>query len=239
MEVLRFGPRFADPALRQAVELAVDRRKLSAVLFEGRALVPRTYLAAPLWAASDVGDVPSVDVARARAVLAAAGYGRGTLGILQKESDRFTVSIEVATGSVARADAARLVAGDLAAIGIAAEVREQPPELAAAAIASGAFDLAIEAQDASDPQRATDRYRGSAGPWFDTLAQAAAAGPDRGDKRLLYVELERTWDDARPALPLFQRLQVDVAPRALAGVDPASDGSPLTWNVRDWRFASP
>ena len=237
MEVLRFGPRFTDPALRQAIELAVDRRKLSAALFAGRALVPRTYLAAPLWAASDVGDVPPVDVARARAVLAAAGYGRGAFGILEKGNDRFTVSILVASGSAARADAARLVAGDLASIGIAAEVRELAPEAAAAAIASGAFDLAIEAQDASDPQRATDRYRGSAGAWFDALAQAAAAGADRSEKRLLYVELERAWDDARPAIPLFQRLQVDVAPRALAGVDPASDGAPLTWNVRDWRFS--
>ncbi len=236
MEVLRFGPRFADPALRQAVELAVDRRKLSVALFQGRVLVPRTYLAAPLWAAADVGDVPAVDVAHARAVLAAAGYGHGTFGILEKGTDRFTVSILVASGSPARVDAARLVAGDLAAIGIAAEVRELAPDAAAAAIASRAFDLAIEPQDASDPQRATDRYRGSAGAWFDTLAQAAAAGPDRSEKRLLYVELERAWDDARPALPLFQRLQVDVAPRALVGVDPASDGAPLTWNVRDWRF---
>jgi len=239
MEVLRFGPRFADPALRQAIELAVDRRKLSLALFQGRALVPRTYLAAPLWAASDVGDVPALDVARARALLVAAGYGRGTFGILEKGDDRFTVSILVASGSAARTDAARLVAGDLAAIGIAAEVHEQAPEAAAATIASGAFDLAIEAQDASDPQRATDRYRGSVGPWFDTLAQAAAASPDRIEKRLVYIELERAWDEARPALPLFQRLQVDVAPRALAGVDPASDGAPLTWNVRDWRFSPP
>ena len=37
-------------------------------------------------------------------------------------------------------------------------------------------------------------------------------------------------------LPLYQQLQVDVAPRALAGVDPAADGAPLTWNVRDWRW---
>ena len=239
MEVLRFGPRFADAVLRQAVELAVDRRKLSLALFEGRAVIPRTYLAAPLWAASDVGDVPAADVARARGLLLAAGYGRGTFGILEHGSDRLTVTILVTSGSVARLDAARLVAGDLAAIGIAAEGREQPPDAAASAIASGAFDLAIAPEDTSDPQRATDRYRGSAGAWFDALARAAAAGPDRTEKRLLYAELERAWDDARPAVPLFQRLLVDVAPRALSGVDPASDGAPLTWNVRDWRFAPP
>ncbi len=91
----------------------------------------------------------------------------------------------------------------------------------------------------SDPQRATDGYRGVAGPWFDTLARAAAAGADRPEKRLVYGELERVWNDARPALPLYQRLLVDVAPRSLTGVEPASNGSPLTWNAREWRFVTP
>ncbi|HEV2249714.1 MAG TPA: ABC transporter substrate-binding protein, partial [Candidatus Limnocylindria bacterium] len=239
VEMLRYGERFADPALRKAIELTVDRRRLSAVLFEGRALVPRTYLVPPGWAASDAGDLPPVDRDAARALLLAAGYTRGTFGILERAGERFTVSILVAAGSVARSEAARLVAGDLAAIGIAADVREEAPEAAAAAIASGAFDLAIDAEDVSDPQRATDRYRGTAGPWFDALLRAAAASPDRTEKRLLYGELERVWDDARPALPLYQQLQVDVAPRSLAGVDPASAGAPLTWNARDWRFAGP
>jgi peptide/nickel transport system substrate-binding protein len=238
IEVLRYGPRFADPVLRQAVELAVDRRKLSANLFEGRALVPRTYLVAPGWAASDAGELPPVDRDRAQALLLAAGFSRGTFGILEHGSDRFTVSILVPAGSVARGDAARLVAGDLATIGIAAEVHEEAPEAAAAALASGAFDLAIVPEDTSDPQRATDRYRGTAGAWFDTLAGAAAVGLDRSEKRLLYAELEQAWDSARPALPLYQQLLVDVAPRALAGVDPASAGAPLTWNAHDWRFTT-
>jgi peptide/nickel transport system substrate-binding protein len=239
VEVLRFGPRFSDPVLRAAVELTVDRRKLSAALFEGRAIVPRTYLVAPGWAASDAGSLPAVDREQARALLQAAGYTHGTFGILERGAERFTVSIQVAAGSVARSDAARLVAGDLAAIGIAADVRVQAAETTAIAVASGAFDLAIGLEDASDPQRATERYRGAAGAWFDTLAGAATAAGDRGEKRLIYAELARTWDDARAALPLYQQLQVDVAPRSLAGVDPTSAGAPLTWNAREWRFTTP
>jgi len=140
--------------------------------------------------------------------LASAGAGAALIGLL-------FVAISINTGRT---------------FGRAAQpVRQQ--------VASGAFDLAIEPEDTSDPQRATDRYRGLAGPWFDALAGAATAGPDRSEKRLLYSELEQAWDAARPALPLYQRLQVDVAPRALAGVDPASAGAPLTWNAREWRFA--
>jgi peptide/nickel transport system substrate-binding protein len=239
IEVLRYGPRFADPVLRAAVELTIDRRKLNDVVFDGRAVVPRSYLVAPAWAAADAGPLPPVDPPRARALLLAAGYTRGPFGILEHGGDRFTISILVPAGSPARSDVARLVAGDLVAIGIAADVREQAPEAAAAALASGAFDLAIAPDDASDPQRATDRYRGASGPWFDALAEAAAVAPDRIEKRLLYAALERAWDDARPALPLYQRLQVDVAPRSLAAIDPASDGAPLTWNARDWRFTTP
>ena len=239
VEVLRYGPRFADPILRQAVELAIDRRKLTASLFEGRALVPRTFLVPPGWAAADVGAIPAVDRQRAIALLAGAGYRHGTFGILEHAGDRFIVTILVPSGSSARGQAASLVAGDLATIGIAADVRVQAPDPARLAVASGAFDLAIQPEDASDPQRAADRYRDAAGAWFDTLAIAAATGADRAEKRLLYGELARAWAEARAALPLYQRLQVDVAPRALAGVEPASDGAPLTWNARDWRFLKP
>ena len=239
VEVLRYGARFADPVLRHAVELAVDRRKLSATLFEGRAIVPRTFLVPPGWAAADVGAIPAVDRRRALALLDGAGYRHGTFGILERGTDRFIVTIQVADGSTARAHAADLVAGDLATIGVAADVRVQPAATVRMVVASGAFDLAIQAEDGSDPQRAADRYRGGTGPWFDTLVVAATATPDRAGKRLLYGELARDWADARTALPLYQRLQVDVAPRSLTGVDPTSDGAPLTWNARDWRFVTP
>jgi len=72
VEVLRYGSRFADPVLRAAIELAVDRRKLDQILFEGRAIVPRSYLVAPGWAASDAGSLPPVDRERAQALLVGA-----------------------------------------------------------------------------------------------------------------------------------------------------------------------
>src|SRR5207248_2995198 len=113
LEVLRYGRLFADPALRHAVELTVDRHRLTSALFEGRALVPRTYLVAPGWAAADAGALPALDRDQARALLAASGYTHGSFGILEHGAQRFAVTILIAGGSVARADAARLVAGDL------------------------------------------------------------------------------------------------------------------------------
>ncbi len=239
IEVLRFGPRLADPELRRAILLTVDRTAIVSALFAGRALVAKSYLVPPLWAAAEGGPAPRPDRVAARNALAGAGFVRGTFGIQERGGDRMVLTLLVPAGSPARLEAARLVAGDLAAVGIAAQVRERPAAEVAAAVAGGAFDLAIQPQPAGDPQQTTAGYAGTAGPWFDTLAAGAAAGPDRTEKRSLYLELARLWSAAPAGVALYQRLLVDVARRDLAGIQPVPAGEPLTWNVRDWRFAAP
>ncbi len=240
LEVLRFGAapsRFGDVALRKAVSLAVDRSSIVGDLFAGRARVPRGYLVAPLWAAEEADTPIGVDREAARALLAAAGFRRGQFGILERAGERMTATLLVAAGSNARTDAARRVAGDLAAVGIAAEVRERALADLRLVVARGDFDLALLPESADDPQRAADGWHGLAGPWFDLLADAAQVAPTRAEKRPLYAEMQRIWNQALPGLPLYQRLQVDVAPRALAGVQPSPQGGPLTWNAREWAFA--
>ena len=101
---------------------------------------------------------------------------------------------------------------------------------------AGDFDLALVQERTDDPQLASDRYRGLAGAWFDVLLAAAAAAPERVDKRALYAELQRLWAESLPGIPLYQELSVDVAPRNLEGIQPSPNGDPLTWNARDWRF---
>src|SRR5439155_1694046 len=95
----------------------------------------------------------------ARALLAAAGFARGNFGILERGGERMTVALLVASGSVGRTDAARRVAGDLAAVGIAAEVRERPIADVLGLVARGEFDLALMPQRADDPDVATEVYR--------------------------------------------------------------------------------
>ena len=56
---------------------------------------------------------------------------------------------------------------------------------------------------------------------------------------LLSAKLTIGFRYALPALPLYQHLQVDVAPRRLAGVQPSPAGDALTWSARDWRFGPP
>ncbi len=239
LDVLRFSAdlaRFGDRRLRRAVELTVDRQQIVESVFAGRARVPTSYLVPPLWAAADRGPPGHPDRSAARALLAEAGFVPGTFGILERRGERLVATLLVAGDSTARVGAAQLVAGDLAAIGIAVSVRARPPDEVAVAVARGDFDLALLSQDASDPQAATEAYSGVAGPWFEIFAAAARGAPDRTQKRTFYGELQRMWADDLPGLPLYQWLSVDVAPTALVGVQPAPSGAPLTWNAGTWRF---
>lgn len=237
--MLRFGTKgtvFADLQVRQSVELAVDRLALVETIFAGRARVPRSYLVAPLWAASEPLEPPRLDREGARALLAAAGFRTGRLGILERGAERMTVTLQVATGSQARVDAGRRLSGDLATIGIAATVLERSTADVLEAVARGDFDLALVPERTDDPQLASDGYRGIAGPWFDVLLDAAAAAPDRANKRTLYAELQQIWAVALPGIPLYQELFVDVVPRNLEGIRPSPNSDPLTWNASEWRF---
>ena len=239
VEMLRFGTKgtvFADLRVRQAVELALDRRTLVETIFAGRARVPRSYLVAPLWASAESLEPPRLDREGARALLAAAGFHAGRLGILERGAERMTVTLQVETGSQARVDAGRRLSGDLAAVGIAATVLERSPSDVLDAVTRGDFDMALVSERTDDPQLASERYVGVVGPWFDVLLSAAAAAPERVDKRALYAEMQRLWAASLPGIPLYQELLVDVAPRNLEGIQPSPNGDPLTWNARDWRF---
>lgn len=237
--LLRFGSdpkRFGDPLVRKAIELTIDRQSIVNDVFVGRARVPRTYLLPPQWAAAE--DVPPAvpDRDRARALLAEAGFSKGEFGIVERGGERMTATLGVAAGSQARIDVARRVAGDLAAIGIAVDVRERPLPDLLNEVRSGHFDLALTSEEAADPQLASERWAGLVDPWFDALAGLATQAPDRSEKRAIYAEMERIWTSALPALPLYQELRVDVAPPGLAGIQPTPSGSALSWNVYQWSF---
>jgi peptide/nickel transport system substrate-binding protein len=241
LDILRFAPRgrFAEVAVRRAVELTVDRQGIVDDIFAGRARVPRSYLVPPLWAAVETGPAARPDRDAARGLLAQAGYRRGAYGILEREGDRMTATILVVSGSAGRLEAAHRAAGDLAAVGIAVDVRSRPAAEVESLVAKGDFDLALVPETADDATLATERWLGLVDQWFDVLAVAARRALGRDEKRPLYAELQRIWSDRLPGLPLYQRLRVDVATRTLTGIQAPPRDAALTWNVSEWRFRSP
>lgn len=236
--MLRFGPRLADPAIRTAASLTIDRERIARSVFGGRARVPVSYLVAPLWAAHEAATAPRLDREGARAILERAGARRGSFGIAELRGDRLVVTLIVPQSATGLAEAARGIAVDLALLGIAVEVSERPQPEVEQRVLRGEFDLALVVDQADDPVIASERYRGMVSGWYDVLSDAARMSAERGEKRALYAEMQRMWTETVPALPLYQVLKVDLAPLRVERVEAASHSAPITWNIGDWRLRS-
>jgi peptide/nickel transport system substrate-binding protein len=190
---LRRGP-LADPRVRQAIALAVNRERLIEHKFRGVARVASGMLPEGHWAyAPDVARYPH-DPARARALLAEAGHPNLSLS-LKVNTDKF------------RRNIARLIAADLAEVGITLKVQGFEVGTLLADVKSGNFDLyMLQWGDPSEPHFYNWIFHGDRVP---TPKQ-----PNRGGNRGAYVEpeVDRLIDAGRVAAPagrpaIYQKLQ--------------------------------
>ncbi|WP_235866077.1 ABC transporter substrate-binding protein [Serinibacter arcticus] len=94
-----------DPAVRQALYLAINRDQLNSLAFQGTASeMSPTFALVPSqeqWISSTISDPVSptgADPDGAGAVLEAAGYAKGSDGIYAKDGQRVALNVEVVTG---------------------------------------------------------------------------------------------------------------------------------------------
>lgn len=224
-------PVLHDVRVRQAIALALDRERLIAAKFAGRAVLATGLLPPTHWAyATDVVRW-SRDLARAHALLDAAGLRDpdGPAGPLPRlrlvyktSSDAFRVSL------------ARLIAEQLGAVGIAVDVR--PFEFATffADIKKGNFQIAsMQTSDISEPDYYyayfhSSRIPSAANPdggnrWryrdadIDAWTEAGRAEMDTAVRRQLYAQVQRRLAETLPIVPLWHEDNVVVMNRRVAG----------------------
>ncbi len=118
------GSPFDPVAVRRAFYHAIDRRAIVDGVLAGQGTVadsPVSPAQAPFYAP---GRAPGYDPARAAILLRAAGWRRGPGGIRYRKGKPFRFDLLVPGGGTTRLEAARLAARDLAAVGLAARVRQ-------------------------------------------------------------------------------------------------------------------
>lgn len=228
---LFFGMRVKQPALanielRKAITAAIDREAIVERAYPGLA----TALAAvvpdgvPGHAAARCADC-GPDLERARAILAAA-YPDGKVPSLNIDFD----------ASPAQEAMASLVAEQLAAVGIPAQLRPKPLAEYKAFLVSGGQELFsigwIGGYASPDAYLAPlfgsasdDNLTGYANPTVDAALAAARAAPDPAAAAAQWVEVERQVFVDAVVVPIAQfRIQAVVAPR-VRGFQHTVDGS--------------
>ncbi len=116
-------PRFQDKRVRQALITAIDRKKIVDKVLKGYGSVADSHFPPYSWVYNPNVPKYPYDPAKAKSLMAEAGWRPGSDGILQKDGKRFTMTIEVDKGDLVREQVAVILQSYLKEIGIDASVK--------------------------------------------------------------------------------------------------------------------
>ena len=224
------GPQ-TDVAVRQALDLAIDRGTINDKAFVGlAATISPTYALLgrdDKWISPDVEkeSPQSADVAAAAAVLEGAGYTKGGDGIYEKDGQKVELSLTSVDGWTDYNDAAKLIEEQAKAAGIAVTASTVSWQEFSDSRQSGNYQLimgGIDGTSVADPfQIYRDWFSGDytqavgtqlePGEWnfsryanavVDEAVQAAAATNDEDAKKAAYATIQTEITRDLPYIPL-------------------------------------
>jgi peptide/nickel transport system substrate-binding protein len=116
-------PRFADPKVRRAIALAIDKRSLISGVLEGLGTVATGPYTPMSWGFDPAVPAVPYDPAAARVLLGEAGFLPGPDGVLRKDGRPFTFTLLTNQGNQLREQTATIIQSQLQAVGIKVEIR--------------------------------------------------------------------------------------------------------------------
>ncbi len=210
-------PPFDDARVRRAVAWAVDRDALNRAIKFGRA-VPLTggNLPPNHWCYPDLQIYPKRDVARAKALLKAAGKGGGFTAVMKVNS---SVSYQVR--------AAEMVKQQLADVGIAVQLQGLESGVFFQQLGAGDFDLTLVGWlGFVDPDEYTYNLfhtggkfnqQGYSNPKADQLLERGRRELDRDKRKVIYAEAEKLIAADAPMVFLYVNPQVTAMRSGVSG----------------------
>jgi peptide/nickel transport system substrate-binding protein len=178
-------PLGADPAVREAVSLAIDRAEVVATVYSSQTKPATSALASTTPAYADQSAQLAFDPAKAGAVLDAAGWLPGPDGIRAKNGAPLSVELTWYSNSPANRATVELIQQQVRKVGIDLQLREKPISESNPTLQSGQFVANWGNLTRADPDilrsqyatTGTNFYRLPPGP-LDTLLAEQAAQPD-------------------------------------------------------------
>lgn len=223
-----------DPRVRQAVAESIDRPALIASLWRGEAHEALTLLPPGHWAAASASELQTYryDPGRAAALLESAGLHAGSDGV------RLRLMLKTSTDESTRL-VAQAMQQQMRAAGI--DLKLRPAEFGTfySDITKGAFQLYLlrwigsnedpdilryTSATTSFPPKGGNRGRFS-DPRVDALLRQAADAVDPGERRQVYINVQRALAAELPCLPLWYPNTVVIHSTRLHGVSINAGGT--------------
>lgn len=255
LDVNLSNPVLADRRVRQALLYGVDRQAISQKLFQGKQPVADSNVSPLDWVHSDDVTRYPYDPAKAKALLAEAGWTPGPGGVrVNAKGEKLSISLMTTAGARVREQVQQVLQHYWKQIGVEARIRNEPArvffgqtvrERRFEGLAMFAWISAPESlprttlyssmipTDANN--WAGQNYTGYVNPAVDALIDAIEVDLNRETRAQKWAALQRIYAQDLPALPLYFRADPYVIPKWLKGIRPTGHQSPTTLWVEEWR----
>jgi peptide/nickel transport system substrate-binding protein len=245
-------PPLDDLRVRQAIAFAIDKASLVQKFTGGSATVAGADQTPSSWSYEPNVTTYSTDVAKARALLAKAGYTPGPDGMMQKNGKALSLGLSTNVENATRRLVETQVQAMLHAVGIAAEIKNYPANLFFATYGQGGietggkYDLSIQGWIAGiDPDDHSifgcNQFppNGSNYPRYCSkamdAAQAAALGTyDQAKRKVAYSTIQKLIAHDLPELYFWYTRFPQATNPDLRGFAP----NPISeaWNAYQWEI---
>ncbi len=235
-------PLFADPDIRRAVTMAVDRATVATGVFGKYGLVPPGPTSPMLWVWNEQIPQTPFDTSAARTILAQKGWrDAGGDGMLERNGQPLGFDLILPGSSAQRREAGIIVQEQLRRIGVDVQLIEMEFLTWAEASADGRFDatFGIWGQSPSPAGIAETWASGRSlnqgkysNPHFDALVQAARFAPTMDSARVLWDAALTQINADVPAIWLISPIQSAAASARFENVSFRPD----QWATSLWKW---
>jgi peptide/nickel transport system substrate-binding protein len=254
LDVSGTNPLLADLRVRQALIYAADRKTMTEKLFNGLQPVADSFVV-PLndHYSSDVPRYP-YDPARAKALLAEAGFTPGPDGICRNEKgERLSFPLQTTAGNRLRELQEEVLQSNWRAACIEVTIKNEPARAffgqtlkkrlfsglamyawISSVTASPRQTLASDSIPSAENGFAGSNSVGYSNPRFDGLITEVETELDREKSKSAWGEMQRIYAADLPVLPLFFRADPHVIPRWLKGYEPTGHFALTPRWVEQW-----
>ncbi|WP_029432012.1 ABC transporter substrate-binding protein [Blastococcus sp. URHD0036] len=204
-------PQFADPAVRQAVSLAVDRQEIVDAVYPTGTLAATSVLSSTTPGYTDVSDTLTTDPDRAAELLDDAGWTEGGDGIREKDGVRLELEILWAPVIGTNQPALELLQQQLREIGVDVQLDQQPIAQTFSILQSGAYGGAWGNVTRADPDilrgnfstQLANLYRLPASE-LDELLTGQAAETDQAERFDLVAQAQQLLVEEAYTVPVVE-----------------------------------
>ncbi|MEA4883252.1 MAG: ABC transporter substrate-binding protein [Clostridia bacterium] len=246
---------FSDIKVRQAIMYAIDRNAINTVVYSGKALLCDAWIT-PLHmmrdalADSRVAKYP-YNPAKAKALLAEAGWKLGKDGVLEKGGVKFKYTLLGTAGSKDTEMSEQLIQKMLKDVGIAITIDNKPANVVIGDLMPHRqFDMSLVGWGYGVSDEAANYWDSELTPsddnawggvnqvgWInaenDRLIRKAAATLDPAAKTELYVKHLVQWTTELPVIPLVAAPANHFAKKNIKSFDSGYDNG-LGWIIQNW-----